>query len=43
VAIRVADSAGMSAPQFVPLPFDAKHDAPLRYGAGLRAAEERRG
>lgn len=41
VAIRRADSAGMSAPQFVPLPFDAKHDAPLRYGAGLRAAGER--
>jgi anaerobic selenocysteine-containing dehydrogenase len=39
VAIRPADSAGMSAPQFVPLPFDAKHDAPLRYGAELRKLE----
>lgn len=42
VAIRPADTAGMSAPQFVPLPFDAKHDAPLRYGAGLRTTGERR-
>ncbi|TXH76085.1 MAG: formate dehydrogenase [Lysobacteraceae bacterium] len=36
VAIRKADSAGMSAPQFMPLPFDADDAAPLRYGAALR-------
>ena len=36
VSIRKADTAGMSAPQFVPLPFDAKDNAPLRYGAAFR-------
>jgi anaerobic selenocysteine-containing dehydrogenase len=40
VSIRKADTAGMSAPQFVPLPFaatdDATRDAPLRYGATMR-------
>lgn len=39
VAIRRADTAGMSAPQFVPLPFDATRDAPLRYGAAMRTKD----
>ena len=39
VSIRKADTAGMSAPQFVPLPFEAKDDAPLRYGAAFRRRE----
>jgi sulfite dehydrogenase (quinone) subunit SoeA len=42
VAIRKADTVGVSAPQFLSLPFDAREDAPLRYGAALRAAGERR-
>ncbi len=36
VSIRRADTAGISAPQFVPLAFDAASDAPLRYGAAMR-------
>ena len=36
VSIRRADTAGISAPQFVPIAFDAASDAPLRYGAAMR-------
>ncbi len=36
VSIRRADTTGMSAPQFVPLAFEAASDAPLRYGAEWR-------
>ena len=36
VSIRKADTAGISAPQFVPIAFDAASDAPLRYGAAMR-------
>jgi len=36
VAIRKADTAGMSAPQFTALSFDAASNRPLRYGAELR-------
>ncbi|NOT87621.1 MAG: molybdopterin-dependent oxidoreductase [Lysobacter sp.] len=36
VSIRKADTAGISAPQFVPIAFDAASDAPLRYGASMR-------
>ena len=36
VSIRKADTAGISAPQFLPIAFDAADDAPLRYGAAMR-------
>jgi anaerobic selenocysteine-containing dehydrogenase len=36
VSIRKADTAGISAPQFVPIAFGAASDAPLRYGAAMR-------
>ncbi len=36
VSIRKADTAGISAPQFLPIAFDAAEDAPLRYGAAMR-------
>jgi sulfite dehydrogenase (quinone) subunit SoeA len=35
VAIRKADTVGMSAPQFELLPFASRGDAPLRYGADM--------
>ena len=40
VAIRKAEAAGESAPQFAPLPLGDAPDAPLRYGATLRRARE---
>ena len=40
VSIRRADTAGMSAPQFVPIAFDAADDAPLRYGAAMRKRDD---
>ncbi len=36
VAIRKADTVGMSAPQFGSIEFDAASNTPLRYGAGMR-------
>ncbi len=36
VSIRKADTAGISAPQFLPIAFDTADDAPLRYGAAMR-------
>jgi len=36
VSIRKADSAGISAPQFLPVASDAADNAPLRYGAAMR-------
>ena len=36
VSIRKADTAGISAPQFLPIASDAADDAPLRYGAAMR-------
>ena len=36
VSIRRADTAGISAPQFLPVANDAADNAPLRYGATMR-------
>ncbi len=36
VSIRKADTAGISAPQFLPVASDAADNAPLRYGATMR-------
>ena len=40
VAIRKADTTGMSAPQFTALSFDAASNRPLRYGANLRHGDK---
>ncbi len=39
VSIRKADSAGLSAPQFLPVASDPADNAPLRYGAAMRAKD----
>ena len=39
VSIRKADSAGISAPQFLPVASDPADNAPLRYGATMRAKD----
>ena len=39
VSIRKADTAGISAPQFLPVASDAADNAPLRYGATMRSKD----
>jgi sulfite dehydrogenase (quinone) subunit SoeA len=39
VSIRKADTAGMAAPQFLPVATDAAGSEPLRYGATMRARD----
>ena len=39
VSIRKADTAGVSAPQFLPVASDAADNAPLRYGAAMRGKD----